>query len=83
MGILKAGAVYLPIDASYPQSRIEHLIEDSKTSIIVTTTDLNINTTLLNDRMIVNIDLEPEFCENLHKNCWNFVKKQQKHAGIL
>lgn len=63
MGILKAGAAYLPIDASYPQSRIEHLIEDSKTSIIVTTTDLNINTTLLNDRMIVKIDLESDIFE--------------------
>ncbi len=37
MGILKAGCAYLPIDASYPQSRVEYILTNSKTSAIVAT----------------------------------------------
>ncbi|MCU0467730.1 MAG: amino acid adenylation domain-containing protein [Arcicella sp.] len=36
LGILKAGAAYVPIDPEYPQERIHFLIEDSNTKIILT-----------------------------------------------
>ncbi len=36
LGILKAGAAYLPIDPKYPTDRIEYMIEDSKTKILLT-----------------------------------------------
>ena len=36
MGILKAGAAYLPIDTEYPKDRIEYMIEDSKATILLT-----------------------------------------------
>lgn len=35
LGILKAGASYLPIDPSYPQSRVEYMLNDSNTKIIL------------------------------------------------
>ncbi|MFK8103148.1 MAG: non-ribosomal peptide synthase/polyketide synthase [Saprospiraceae bacterium] len=38
MGVLKAGAAYLPIDAGYPQERIDYIINDSKTTLVVTDT---------------------------------------------
>ena len=34
LGILKAGCSYLPIDTSYPQSRIEYMLQDSNTKFI-------------------------------------------------
>ncbi len=36
LGILKAGAAYLPSDYDYPEERIEYLITDSKVKIILT-----------------------------------------------
>ncbi|SMG18349.1 non-ribosomal peptide synthetase [Paenibacillus aquistagni] len=37
VAILKAGGAYLPIDPKYPEQRIQYLLEDSSTSLILTT----------------------------------------------
>ncbi len=36
LGILKAGAAYLPIDPDYPSDRIKYMLDDSKAEIVVT-----------------------------------------------
>ena len=36
MAILKAGGAYLPIDPEYPESRIQYMLENSHTSILLT-----------------------------------------------
>ena len=36
IGILKAGVAYLPLDPSYPNERLNFMIEDGKLSIILT-----------------------------------------------
>jgi len=36
LGILKAGAAYVPVDASYPASRLSFLIEDSQVQSLLT-----------------------------------------------
>jgi mycobactin peptide synthetase MbtE len=35
LAVLKAGAAYLPIDAAYPEDRIEHLITDAGPRIVI------------------------------------------------
>jgi amino acid adenylation domain-containing protein len=35
LGIIKAGAAYVPIDAEYPEDRINYILEDIKASIIL------------------------------------------------
>ncbi|WP_028545533.1 non-ribosomal peptide synthetase [Paenibacillus taiwanensis] len=40
LAILKAGAAYLPIDTSYPEDRINYILEDSKAEILLSTSNL-------------------------------------------
>jgi len=36
LGVLKAGKIYVPLDTTYPQARIEYILEDSQARVIVT-----------------------------------------------
>jgi non-ribosomal peptide synthetase component F len=36
LGIIKAGAAYLPLDPTYPQERLNFMLEDAQVSILVT-----------------------------------------------
>jgi len=66
LGILKAGAGYVPIDPSYPEDRIEHIIADASIKLILSETDLQDQmvrnfkgTTVLLDRIESSVKLLP------------------------
>jgi amino acid adenylation domain-containing protein len=40
LGVLKAGAAYVPLDASYPQDRLAFMIDDARLSLLLTHRDL-------------------------------------------
>ena len=40
LGILKSGAVYVPIDPSYPKERIKYIEKDSKSKIVIDESEL-------------------------------------------
>ena len=39
LGILKAGAAYVPIDPSYPKERVKYIIEDTDLNVLLTESD--------------------------------------------
>ena len=40
LGTLKAGGAYVPMDPNYPEERLAYMLEDSKVSTVITTSDL-------------------------------------------
>jgi len=43
LGILKAGAAYLPLDINYPDKRISYMLQNSQSSILLTTESVKNN----------------------------------------
>lgn len=40
LGILKAGAAYLPLASEYPNERLQYMLEDSEAKLLITSNDL-------------------------------------------
>ena len=58
IGVLKSGACYIPIDPTYPEKRIEYMLDNSESKVLITTNELynNIkfeNKILINDNEIL------------------------------
>ncbi len=53
LGIVKAGAAYLPIDQHYPDERIEYILSDSKTKILLMQNGINKNVKFEGDRVVI------------------------------
>jgi len=74
LGILKAGAAYVPLDPDYPKERLEYMIADSRLHFIVTQqrvleqntylSTLHPNALLILDDKIVNAHLEKNSMDN-------------------
>ncbi|HVG11011.1 MAG TPA: amino acid adenylation domain-containing protein, partial [Thermoanaerobaculia bacterium] len=58
LGILKAGGVYVPLDPSYPQERLELMLEDTDVAILLTERQLLPSLPSLAARRVVLIDAE-------------------------
>jgi len=41
LGVLKAGGAYLPIDPGYPSERVNYMLKDSESSILLVNSDIN------------------------------------------
>ncbi|WP_420574973.1 amino acid adenylation domain-containing protein [Kordia sp.] len=62
LGILKAGATYLPIDTTIPDDRKSHMIQDSKVKVIITETSYLFDMDYFDGELFA-IDVEQEFTE--------------------
>jgi len=72
LGVLKAGGAYVPVDPSYPSSRKEYIIEDSKAKLIIASKEIiESNKSILNnfDRdCIIHIDRLASYEQTRKKN---------------
>lgn len=67
LGILKCGAIYMPIDINYPESRIDFMLKDSATSFILSS--LNLKNKLTKYKNVLYIDLSnAEIYDHLSTN---------------
>lgn len=64
LGILKAGAAYVPIDPAYPEQRIRFILEDSKLAILVSAASLK--PLVSNDFLTVAVDVDADSADLPH-----------------
>ena len=70
LGILKAGAAYLPLDPSYPKERLAFMLEDSRASMLISQHRMNRQLpsgkwrTVALDEEKARINKEPSQCPN-------------------
>lgn len=55
LAVLKAGGAYIPIDPDYPQDRIEHMLTDSKATLLLTQKALEQKVNC-NNKILVDLD---------------------------
>ena len=53
LGILKAGAGYIPLDPAFPQARLQHMLDDGQPSVVLTTRALADGLPLQNQRVVL------------------------------
>ncbi|UCH98461.1 MAG: amino acid adenylation domain-containing protein, partial [Candidatus Aminicenantes bacterium] len=79
LGILKAGAVYLPINAKDPEERITFILEDSKAAALITQEHLvKGNPSLLAIESLGNIILYEELADEGEENIDHHVYKNRE-----
>ena len=53
LGILKAGAGYIPLDPAFPQARLQHMLDDGRPSAVLTTQALAASLPLQQQRVVL------------------------------
>ncbi|MET7798192.1 amino acid adenylation domain-containing protein [Streptomyces decoyicus] len=59
LGIMKAGAAYLPLDADYPSGRLSYMLQDSGAPLVVTQKGLR-DRLPRTDAVLVTVDQDPD-----------------------
>jgi amino acid adenylation domain-containing protein/thioester reductase-like protein len=60
LGVLKSGGTYIPLDPAYPKDRLEFMMEDSRSSVLITQGDLDIQLDTSIDLKRVYLDRDAE-----------------------
>ncbi|MGH9969400.1 MAG: non-ribosomal peptide synthetase, partial [Pyrinomonadaceae bacterium] len=56
LGIMKAGAAYVPLDPAYPPERLSYMVKDSAPSVVLTQTALvEVVNSVAGDKQVINI----------------------------
>ena len=79
LAVLKSGACYIPIDPEYPQDRIEYMLNNSNSKMLLTFKKLE-NKVDFNNKVFVELD-NPLY--NLHKRNLSNINKPDDLAYII
>jgi len=83
LGILKAGGVYMPLDPAYPAARLQFMLEDARSSILVTQSSLSAIFQPSESVHIVSIDTDWEHIFGHDTQNPPFVTVPQNLAYVL
>lgn len=79
LGILKAGAAYVPFDTKNPEERIAFMLQDSEVSVVITQEDL---VAQLPFDEVLPLALDSDFCVNLLSNFSDENLPQESQAKL-
>ena len=91
LGILKVGAAYMPLDPNYPQDRVNFMVKDSNSKLLITDKNVEEYLTFEESTPAIRISVEDNFCilhtsgstgapkcaAIKHKNMVNFIYSNQ------
>ena len=66
LGILKAGAAYVPLDPGYPQDRINYILSNSEATVLITSSEL-LTSLPKNETMAICLDTDWEIISESNK----------------
>lgn len=81
LGVLKAGAAYLPIDPKYPMERIKHIILDADIKILITHSDFMFNLDFYQGGLFV-MDIQADSLEEKQDNP-EFINRPTDLAYVI
>lgn len=80
LAILKINAIYMPIDINFPRKRLDYILDNSKTNLILTSSKYRDN--LDYDINYINVDLTDDYYNNSFDNL-NFNISADSTAYVL
>lgn len=81
LAVLKAGGAYLPLDTSYPKERLEYMLHDSNTFLVITQRDLKSN---IADFVANTFVVEDDWSQILHEQSEELQKNYDgKHLAYI
>ncbi len=77
LGVLKAGAAYVPIDPNYPNKRIQYILEDTQAKVVLT--NKSYKNKFARTQEILLVDTEETKAKLMQENVDNLTTEVSKH----
>lgn len=82
LGVLKSGAAFIPMDPDYPKSRLNYMMNNSSTNVLLTSTEY-INIFNTDDTQVLCIDERHNFINEQNKNNIDYTINPQNIAYVI